>query len=1004
MLHFRWLAPAPIAAAAALVAALLLASLPARAQADPFCLQKRMNIVAHQDDDLIFQSPDLLEAIAAGACVRTVYVTAGDAGLGEAYWREREEGSRAAYAVMGGVANSWTKSEATVAGHTLHIATLTGKPTVSQVYMRLPNGGSSGAGYAATGFKSLPRLWRSHNPEPASLTPISELSALDGSATYTYEGLLATLEGLIAEFEPEVISTQDFTHEFGTGDHADHITVAKLTRIAANSWTAEHELRSYMDYESKNFSVNVFEPQLAKKLSAYYAYAAHDSNEACASQLKCEEPFYSDYWAWLKRQIVVSDTSVPGADAGPDQAVASKAGVTLDGSGSSDPLGHTLSYEWKQTAGTAVTLSNSHAVKPTFTAPTGSASLAFSLVVKSSEASSRADSVTVSVAAPKYALKVSRSGTGSGTVTSSPAGIECGADCEESYEQGTKVALTPTPAAGSEFKGWSGACTGSGACEVTMSSAKSVGAEFALVKHQLTVSKSGTGSGTVTSSPAGIECGSTCAASLDHGTLVKLTGTPATGSKAVTWGGCDKVNGANECEVAMSAAKTITATFNLESHQLTLIKNGSGTGTVTSSPAGIECGSECQASFDHGALVTLTGTPGPNTKAVVWQTCPGTVNASNQCETTMSAAKEAVATFSLEQHQLTVERKGTGSGTVASSPAGIECGATCAASFDHGTLVKLSGTPAAGSKAVAWNDCDAVTDANECEVTMGAAKSVTATFNLESRQLAVVVDGTGSGTVASLPAGIECGSECSAGYVHGTLVKLTGTPAEGSQAVRWSGCDAIVGANECEVTMDAAKKVEATFNAIGQFQLEVTSNGSGTVTSSPAGIECGADCEVTFSEGTLVKLTGTPTAGSKAVVWNGCDAITGANECEVTMSADKAVGAEFAPVEQPPTPDPTPTPTPPATPNTKLLKSKVERGRVMFVFAAQGSATKFHCALARVQKELNPKYKRCTSPTTYRNLAPGRYVFKVKAVGPDGADMTPATQRFKVPASAAFRP
>src|SRR5215469_9661958 len=361
VLHVRAL-PASIVAAAVLVAALLLASLPAKAQANLLCSHTSMNVVAHQDDDLIFQSPDLLEAIAAGNCVRTVFVTAGDAGLGEAYWREREEGSRAAYAVMAGVPNSWTKSELTVAGHTLHIATLTGKPTVSQVYLRLPNGGPTGAGYAATGFKSLPKLWRSHNPEPASLTPISELSALDGSATYTYEGLLATLEALIAEFEPEVISTQNFTVEFGSGDHADHIAAAKLTRIAANSWTTEHVLRAYQDYETKNLPINVFEPQLAKKLSAYYAYAAHDSNEACASQIKCEEPFYSDYWAWLKRQVVASETSVPGANAGSDQVVASKAAVTLDGSGSSDPLGHSLSYEWKQTAGTTVTLSNSHAV------------------------------------------------------------------------------------------------------------------------------------------------------------------------------------------------------------------------------------------------------------------------------------------------------------------------------------------------------------------------------------------------------------------------------------------------------------------------------------------------------------------------------------------------------------------------------------------------------------------------------------------------------------------
>jgi LmbE family N-acetylglucosaminyl deacetylase/uncharacterized protein (DUF2141 family) len=1044
--------PTLTVAAVVLAAALLLASLPAKAQANPFCTQTKMNIVAHQDDDLIFQNPALLEAIAAGDCVRTVFVTAGDAGLGEAYWREREEGSRAAYAVMAGVANSWTKSESTVAGHTLHVATLNGKPTVSQVYLRLPNGGASGTGYAATGFKSLPKLWRSSNPEPASLTPISELSALDGSATYTYGGLLATLEALIAEFEPEVISTQDFTTEFGAGDHADHITVAKLTRIAANAWTTEHVLRSYMDYESKNFAVNVFEPQLSKKLSAYYAYAAHDSNEACATQHQCEEPFYADYWAWLKRQIVVAETSVPGADAGPDQAVASKAAVTLDGSGSSDPLGHTLSYEWKQTAGPTVTLSNSKAVKPTFTAPTGPASLVFSLLVKSSEASSKTDSVTVNVAAPKYALKVTRSGNGSGTVISSPAGIECGSDCEESYEQGTKVVLTPSPAAGSEFKSWSGACTGTGACEVTMSTAKTVGAEFALQRHLLTVSKSGTGSGTVTSSPAGISCGATCEASFDHGTEVTLSATPAAGSEFKGWSGactgtgtckvtmssakavgaefalvpkyalkvtrsgngsgtvtsspagiecgadCEEsyeqgtkvvlspspaagsefkgwsgaCSGSGTCEVTMSAAKTVGAEFALQRHSLSVTKSGTGSGTVTSSPAGINCGATCEASFDHGTEVTLSASPASGSEFKGWSgACTGTgackvtmssakavgaefspvpkyalkvtrsgngsgsvtsspagieggsdcegsyeqgtevtltaspaagsefkgwsgaCTGTGTCKVTMSAAKSVGAEFALQRHSLSVTKSGSGSGTVTSSPAGIECGATCEASFDHGTLVKLVGTPAAGSKAVTWSGCDKVNGANECEVTMSAAKAITATFNLESHQLTVVKNGSGTGTVTSSPAGINCGSECSASFLHGTLVKLTGTPTTGSKAVTWSGCDKVNGANECEVTMSAARKVEATFT-LESHLLSVTKSGtgSGTVTSSPAGINCGATCEASFDHGTEVTLSASPAAGSEFKGWSG--ACTGTGTCKVAMSAAKAVGAEFA--------------------------------------------------------------------------------------------------------------
>jgi len=79
-----------------------------------------------------------------------------------------------------------------------------------------------------------------------------------------------------------------------------------------------------------------------------------------------------------------------------------------------------------------------------------------------------------------YALTVSKSGTGSGTVTSSPAGINCGADCTENYTSGTIVTLTATATAGSDFAGWSGACSGTGSCLVTMAEAKSVTATFNL--------------------------------------------------------------------------------------------------------------------------------------------------------------------------------------------------------------------------------------------------------------------------------------------------------------------------------------------------------------------------------------------------------------------------------------------------------------------------------------------------------------------------------------------
>src|SRR5262249_35231070 len=151
--------------------------------------------------------------------------------------------------------------------------------------------------------------------------------------------------------------------------------------------------------------------------------------------------------------------------------------------------------------------------------------------------------------------------------------------------------------------------------------------------------------------------------------------------------------------------------------------------TVVSSPAGINCTTgSCEASFAHGTLVKLKGTPNAGSTAVSWGAsgCPGTVNGSNECEVTMTADKERSEERRVEQHKLKVTPAGSGGGTVVSSPAGINCTTgSCEASFAHGTLVKLKGTPNAGSTAVSWgaSGCPGtVNGSNECEVTMTADK------------------------------------------------------------------------------------------------------------------------------------------------------------------------------------------------------------------------------------------------------------------------------------------
>src|SRR5205823_4585379 len=244
---------------------------------------------------------------------------------------------------------------------------------------------------------------------------------------------------------------------------------------------------------------------------------------------------------------------------------------------------------------------------------------------------------------------------------------------------------------------------------------------------------------------------------------------------------------------------------------------------------------------------------------------------------------------------LTVTKAGNGSGTVTSSPPGINCGATCSAVYDNGTVVTLTATADAGSTVTGGSGCDAVSGTT-CTVTMSAARAVTITFTRERFTLTVNKTGTGSGTVTSSPPGINCGATCSAAYDSGTVVTLTATPAAGSPFTGGSGRDAVAGTT-CTVTMNAARAVTASFS-LQTFTLSVNKTGllsSGMVTSSDGRINCGAVCSAAYSSGSTVVLTATPTGLLSIFTgWSGCDAVSGTN-CSVTMNAARSVTAHFLP-------------------------------------------------------------------------------------------------------------
>ena len=162
----------------------------------------------------------------------------------------------------------------------------------------------------------------------------------------------------------------------------------------------------------------------------------------------------------------------------------------------------------------------------------------------------------------------------------------------------------------------------------------------------------------------------------------------------------------------MDGVKTVTATFTINTYSISVATVGSG--TVAKSPN--------QPLYDHGTVVQLTANPGTGWSFTSWSgAATGTVNPVN---VTMDGVKSVTATFTINTYALSVTT--VGSGTVSKSPN--------QPLYDHGTVVQLTATAATGWSFADWSG-DATGTTNPLAVTMDAAKSVTATFTINTYAL-----------------------------------------------------------------------------------------------------------------------------------------------------------------------------------------------------------------------------------------------------------------------------
>jgi alpha-tubulin suppressor-like RCC1 family protein/PKD repeat protein len=464
--------------------------------------------------------------------------------------------------------------------------------------------------------------------------------------------------------------------------------------------------------------------------------------------------------------------------------------------------------------------------------------------------------------------------------------LDCGEQCSAFYAPGTVVTLTATPNPGRRFNGWSGDCAGSDPqIQVTMDSDKHCRALFDT--FQVSVAK--VGQGRITSSPSGLDCGSTCDFAPGTATAT-LFATPDLGWGFDGWSGdCSGTD--PQTTLTMDANKSCGASFSrdLSLPVLEVLKFSGAFGDVVSTPPGIDCGATCIAEFPPGTVVQLQATPAAGYQPRWGSECPappGSLTTEVTVTTTVvcQVVFETLPAFPVAQ-PFSVSAP---TGQVAGQPITFDASSSYEQRFPGGPCFSCLNL-------YEWDfEDDGVFDASgdfntgrvvshvfqdpgnyvvRLRVTGGdpdpggvlPTDEITQTVFIEPVgtpvwHITVHNPGPGFGSITSDPVGIDCGPNCfdqgPVPFVEGTFVTLTATPEAGWAFDSWIGC-VFPADNLCLVSMVQDYDitgifVRPTFDLTGDVLA-----GNGSVAFDPAGAPCGTDCQ-SYAIGTTVELTAVP--------------------------------------------------------------------------------------------------------------------------------------------------
>ena len=311
-------------------------------------------------------------------------------------------------------------------------------------------------------------------------------------------------------------------------------------------------------------------------------------------------------------------------------------------------------------------------------------------------------------------------------------------------------------------------------------------------------------------------------------------------------------------------------------YTLTITKAGTGDGSVVTDPV--------STTFEAGAVVTLTATADGQSTFDGWDgALSGTTNPATL---TVDGNKTVTATFTLRNYTLTIQKTGTGDGSVVTAPTGT--------TFDAGTVVTLTATADGQSTFGGWGGALSGTT-NPATLTMDGNKTVTAAFTLKSYTLTIQKSGAGNGNVVTDPSGTA--------FDAGTVVTLTAT-ADGQSAFDgWGG--ALSGTtNPATLTMDGNKTVNATFASLNQPPVADAGAAQTVRSASPVQLDGSGSTDsqsklpLTFAwtqhAGTSVTLTG---ANTGQPAFTAPQVATGAQTLTFRLVVTNTLGVESVPVD-----------------------------------------------------------------------------------------------------------